>query len=382
MTIAIVGVGESDIAHRSGRTEGALVREAIDRALADAGVASSAVDGFVIEGLGTGHRTPVDGVAASLCLESHPFSAQVSIAGAGIVAAPQVARLAIESGLASVVVVYFGLALSSTRGGPYAVHAEDPRKAAFELPFGFYGQAVYFAAVAQRYAHEYGLEPEQLGAVAGAARQYAALTPGALRPEPLPLSAYLESPMVAEPLRKADCCLANDAAVAYVMTSVERARDLAKPPVVVAGVGLSSKPLTQAQYFTQGRDFLTTAATKSGPLAMAEAGISPADVDIAELYDCFTITTILQLEDLGLAPRGGGAAFVLEQGIGPGGQLPVNTHGGLLAHSYTIAGNHVVEAVRQLRNERGAGQVDGAEVALVTGLGIPDHASLVLTVDR
>jgi acetyl-CoA acetyltransferase len=255
-------------------------------------------------------------------------------------------------------------------------------KAAFELPFGFYGQAVYFAAMARRYAHEHGLEADQLAAVAGAAREHAARTPGALRPQSLSLTAYLESPMVAEPLRKADCCLANDAAVAYVMTSVERARDLAKPPVIVGGVGLSSKPLTQAQYFTQSPDYLTTAATQSGPQAMAEAGIVPSDVDVAELYDCFTITTIVQLEDQGFAPRGGGATFARDNGIGPGGQLPVNTHGGLLAHSYTIAGNHVVEAVRQLRHERGDGQVPEAEIALVTGLGIPDHASLVLTVDR
>jgi acetyl-CoA acetyltransferase len=362
--------------------EGALVRQAIDRALADAGLPASAIDGFVIEGMRTARSLPVDGVAASLCLEGPLFSAQTAIAGAGLVGAPQLARLAIESGLASTVLVYFGLRLSSVPGGPSAVHAEDPMKAAFELPFGWYGQAVYFGAIAQRYAHEYGLAPEQLAAVAGAARSFAARTPGALRPDPLTLDDYLRSAQVAEPLRKVDCCLSNDAAVAYLMTSAERARDLARAPVLVAGVALASAPVTQAQYFTQNPRYLGTPARESGRAAMAAAGITPADVDLAELYDCFTITTILQLEDLGFAGRGEGACFVLEKGIGPDGALPVNTHGGLLAHSYTLAGNHVVEAVRQLRGERGDGQIANAEVALVTGLGIPDHASLVLTVDR
>jgi acetyl-CoA acetyltransferase len=382
VTIAIVGVGESDISRRSAAPEGVLVRQAIDRALADAGLSASSIDGLVIEGMGTGSRVPLDGVARSLCMSERPFSAQVSIAGAGLVGAPQMARLAIESGLASVVLVYFGLHLSSTAGGPYAVHAEDPMKAAFELPFGWYGQAVYFAAIAQRYRYEFGLEPAQLATVAQAAREHASRTPGALRPEPLPFEKYLDSALVADPLRKVDCCLSNDCAVAYVMTSLERARDLAHRPAVVAGVAIASAPVSQAQYFTQTPNYLSTPASRSGPLALAEAGVTPADVDAAELYDCFTITTILQLEDLGFAERGEGAAYVEDLGIGPGSPMPVNTHGGLLAHSYTLAGNHVVEAVRQLRGERGDGQVPNAEVVLVTGLGIPDHASLVLTVDR
>jgi len=382
VSVAVVGVGESDISRAAGKPLGALVRQAIDRALDDAGLSAAQVDGLVIEGMGTARHTPTDEVAASLRLASRPFSAQVSIAGAGLVGAPEIARAAIESGLASVVLVYFGIQLSATKGGAYAVHAEDPMKAAFELPFGFYGQAVYFAAVAQRYAFEHGLRPEQLAAVAGAARQHAARTPGALRQQLLPLEDYLASPLVADPLRKVDCCLSNDAAVAYIITSAERARDLAKAPVLVGGVAISSAPVTSAQYFTQNPRYVGTPARESSRIALGQAGVTPADVDIAELYDCFTITTILQLEDIGFAGPGEGADFVLDQGIGPGGALPVNTHGGLLAHSYTLAGNHVAEAVRQLRGERGDAQVQGAEVALVTGLGIPDHASLVLTVDR
>jgi acetyl-CoA acetyltransferase len=382
VTVAIVGVGESEQSRRSGQSPSWLSRIAVDRALCDAGLDYADVDGFVIEGLTTPRETPIDEMARSLCLPSRPFSAQGSIAGAGIVGAPQLASMAIESGLASVVVTYFGITLDAVAGSAYAVHAEDPWKAAFEMPAGFYGQPAYFGAIAQRYDYEYGLAPEHLHAVASAARAHAARTPGALRPGPLTLDDYRASPMVAEPLRKADCCLTNDGAIAYVMTSLERARDLRKPPVVVGGVEISSASVSMSEYFTQSPNYLSTPASLSGPRAMAQAGVTPSTVDVAELYDCFTITTIMQLEDLGFAERGSGGHFAIEAGIGPGGQLPVNTHGGLLAHSYMLAGNHVIEAVRQLRGERGDGQVNGAEVALVTGLGIPDHASLVLVVDR
>ncbi|SNW16994.1 lipid-transfer protein [Mycolicibacterium thermoresistibile] len=382
MPVAIVGVGESDHVHKSGHSAAALARTAVDRALADAGLSPGDVDGFVIEGMSTAHTVPVDAMAQSLGLRHRPFSCQSSIAGAGLVGAPLIAQLAIESGLAEVVVTYFGLTLDPARGGAYAVHAEDPWKAAVEMPAGWFGQPVYFAAMAQRYAHEYGLPPEALAEVAGAARSHAARTPGALLPEPLDVTGYLASPMIATPLRKADCCLTNDGAIAFVMTTPERARDLTEKPVLVAGVGIAGAATTQTEYFTQRHDFLSLSTDSAARQALGMAGLSMHDVDIAELYDCFTITTIIQLEDLGVAPRGEGAAYVLDVGIGPRAPLPVNTHGGLLAHSYLLAGNHLIEAVRQLRGERGEGQVPDAEVALVTGLGIPDMACAVLTSDR
>jgi acetyl-CoA acetyltransferase len=213
-------------------------------------------------------------------------------------------------------------------------------------------------------------------------RDFARRTPNALRKDPLSIDAYLAQPMLAEPLRKADCCLANDGAVAYVLTRIDRARDLAKPAVRIAGVGLGAKPVTQAQYFSQSSDLVSTAASISGPLALADAGLSIDDVDIAEIYHCFTISLLLQIEDLGFAPKGGGGAYITSGATGPGGSCPVNTHGGLLAQSYAVGANHVVEAVRQLRGERGEGQIADAEVALVAGLGFPEHATLILTQDR
>ena len=383
MTIAIVGVGETDPQWRDPRPVPALAVEASRLALADAGLSPADVDGFVIEAFSVAERAPADEVAHLLGVQNRAFSAQLGIAGSGTVAAPMLAELAIEAGLADVVVSYYAINLSIRGpGGAYAVHAADAAKAAFEMPFGYYGQPVYFAAQAARYAHEYGLTSDQLGSVAVAARQFAELTPNALRREPLTLDQYLEDAVVADPLRKLDCCLVNDGGVAFVMTSLDRARHLRRPPVVVAGAAFASKPVTQAQYFSQSANLLTTAGTISGPLAFKRAGLSPGDVDVAEIYDCSTISMLLQLEDVGFAAKGEGAAFAASGAIAAGGSLPVNTHGGLLSQSYTVGANHIVEAVRQLRGERADAQVPGAEVALVAGLGAPEHSTLLLTVDR
>jgi acetyl-CoA acetyltransferase len=383
VTIAIVGVGETDYSWKDARSPGALAVDAVRRALDDAGLTGADVDGIVTESYTLATKAPPDFVAAHIGMTDRPFTAQAGIAGSGTVGAPALARLAIDAGEASVIVSYYAINLSGRgAGGAYAIHAGDRAKAAFEMPMGYYGQAVYFAAAAARYRHLHGLEPEELGAVAVAARAHAQLTPNALRREALTIDGYLDSPMVADPLRKLDCCLVNDGGVAFVMTSVERARDLRHAPVVVAGVGFGSKPVAQSGYFSQSADLLTTAATRSGPRAFRQAGLDPADVDVAEIYDCFTISVILQLEDLGFAAKGAGAEFVASGATGPGGELPVNTHGGLLSQSYLVGGNHVVEAVRQLRGERGQAQVPGAEVALVAGLGAPEHATLLLTSDR
>ena len=383
MTIAIVGVGETDSSFTDPRPVPALALDACRRALADAGLTGADVDGFTTEAVTMGQRAPVDEIAVRLGVRDRVFTASTGIAGAGIVAAVQLAELAIDAGLADVVVSYFAISQSTRgKGGTYAFHAGDPAKASFEMPFGYYGQPVYFAATATRYAHEYGMRPEELGAIAVSTRQHAQRTPNALKREPLTIDDYLAKPMLTDPFRALDCCLVNDAGVAIVMTSLERARSLRRAPVRVAGVGVASKPVTQSQYFSQSADLLTTAGTLSGPRAYAQAGLGPADVDVAELYDCFTISVVLQLEDLGLAPRGQGAAFAATGALGPGGSLPTNTHGGLLSQSYAVGGNHIVEAVRQLRHERGDAQVEGAEVALVAGLGAPEHATMLLTVDR
>ena len=381
MTAAVVGVGETEPSRLDPRSVEELATDAARLALADAGLTVDDVDGIVTESLTFGQYAPPDDVAHRLGMLQRPFSATVGIAGAGTVGALMLARMAIEAGLASVILSYYAINLSRRRGDVYGFHAEEAAKAAFEMPMGFYGQPVYFAVQAQRYAAEYGLTAEHLGAIAVSARRHAAHTPNALVRDPLTIEQYLTSPFVATPLRKSDCCLVNDCGVAFVVTSAERARDLSTRPIVVAGVGFASKPMTQAQYFSQD-DILRTAAVESGRDAYRRAGVNPTAIDVAEVYDCSTISMLLQLEDLDLAPRGSGATMAADGVFDPGGRLPLNTHGGLLCQSYSVGAGHVVEAVRQLRGDRGGGQVDGAEVALVCGLGAPEHATAILTVDR
>jgi acetyl-CoA acetyltransferase len=380
--IAIVGVGGTPPVRRSPRGIRELVVEACLAAIADAGLQPSDIDGLVTDVSYMPLRVPADEVALALGLPVTRFSAHGLVGGAGVVGAPELARLAIASGRARHVLSYYGADFGSAESGPYAFPVALDAKAALEMPFGWYGQPLYFAAMAQRYRHLYGLTPEEQAQVPIAARAHAARTPGALRAGPFGLADYLAAPMIAEPFRSPDCSVISDGAAAFVMTTVERARDLRKPPIVVAGIGTASSPFTQADYFTQHSPYPATPAAISAPRAFAEAGLGPADIDIVEPYDCFTITTLLQLEECGFCGRGEAGNFVADGRTGPGGSLPVNTHGGLLAHSYLIGAEHVTEAVRQLRGERGAGQVHGAEVALVTGLGVPDHATLILTTDR
>jgi acetyl-CoA acetyltransferase len=381
VSIAIVGVGETEPSRRDPRSLPELAADACRIALVDAGLRGHDVDGIATESATFGKYVPPDELAHRIGMRKRPFSAEIGVAGAGTIGALLLAELAVESGVADVVISYYAINLSRQAGGVYGYHAEEPAKAAFEMPMGFYGQPVYFAAQAQRYRHQYGLQDEELGAIAVSARLHAARTANALVRDPLTIDEYLANAVVAEPLRKLDCCLVNDAGVAFVMTNLERARDLRRRPVVVAGTGFASKPLTQAQYFTQG-DILETPAVSSGKQAFARAGLGPDSVDVAEIYDCSTISMLLQLEDLGLAPRGQGAAEARAGAYDPGGRLPLNTHGGLLSQSYSVGAGHVVEAVRQLRGERDGAQVPGAEVAVVCGLGAPEHATTVLTVDR
>ena len=183
-------------------------------------------------------------------------------------------------------------------------------------------------------------------------------------------------------MRRLDCCLINDCAAAFVVTSLERARDLRQPAIVVAGTGFGTKPVTEAGYFTQNPQYLEMASVESGRRAFAAAKLTPADVDIAEIYDCFTCRSSCSSKTSASPRRARAPSSSASGAIGPNGSLPTNTHGGLLSQSYTVGAGHVVEAVRQLRGERGDGQIDGAEVAVVTGLGAMDHATAILTKDR
>ncbi|HKP77943.1 MAG TPA: thiolase family protein [Phenylobacterium sp.] len=373
--VAIVGVGETEYVRATERPLMALVVEACRTAVEDAGLTLAEIDGLV-----GASRLPMDEVAAALGLEETPFTAQCDVvAGAATAGSSLIlAQLAIEAGLATAVLVPYGIKCSHP-GGPYAFHAADPLKADLEMPVGYFGQPIYFAAMAQRYRHEHGLTEEELSAVPRAARAWAQLNPRAQKREPLDFAAYQRSPMIATPLRAADCCLMTDGACAYVVTSVARARDLRRTPAVISGVAVGANPLPQSMILSQNADVLAFPAAESSRKAYAMAGIEAKDVDVAQVYDCFSISTIAQAEMMGFCEPGEGGRFFNAGHTAPGGRMPINTSGGHLSGGYVPGANLVVEAVRQLRGERDAAQVPGVEVSIAGGLGGNAHGVAVFT---
>ena len=380
--IAIVGIGATCPVRRSGKGLRALVVEAIEAALADAGLDSGAINGVISDGLVMPTTVPRDWVAAQFGFQ-RGYDGGMSFGGAGTAAAPIQAQLAISSGLATTVVYYFGVDWGTRVSGPYGFHDLYAAKMAFEKPYGFTGQPQYFALWARQYMHEYGMTERDLALIAVEQRRSALLNPLSQMTRPLTYDDYFASRVVSDPLRVADCCLITDGACAFVMTSLERARDLAKPPVRVLGSGFGSEPITGDDAFTQpGGMMRIPGARIATDRALRQADITLDDVDFAEVYDCFTISCLLQIEDIGFCKRGEGAAFLRERGIGIDGRLPLNTHGGLLSHSYLLGVEHVVEAVRQLRREAGSGQVKDAEIGLVGGLSNPDYGVMILGRDH
>lgn len=376
--IAIVGVGQTNPVRRSDKNIRTLVGEAVQLALDDAGIAPTEVDAIISDGVIMPGSVPREYIAAQFGI-TRRFDGGMSYGGAGSASAPMLARMAIEAGHADVVVYYFGVDWGSRETGPYGFHNMYPAKMTFEKPVGFNGQPSYFALWAHRYMHEYGMTEADLAAIATAQRASAQLNGRAQLQKPLSVEDYYASRMISDPLRVADCCLITDGAVAFVMTRMDRARDCRKPPIRVLGCGFASESITGDDVFTQKDKQLTMpGARQACDRALRDAGIGLEAVSFAEIYDCFTISCLMQIEDLGFCEKGEAGAFVREQGIGIDGKLPVNTHGGLLAHSYLLGAEHVVEAVRQLRGEAGAAQVKNAEVGLVTGLSVPDYGVLLL----
>jgi acetyl-CoA acetyltransferase len=413
--VALVGVGEADASGASGRTAVEIGAQAVERALADAGIAPEEVDG-ILYGSGIGPQFDEHAFRAHFGTRRELFVSHEGGAMTWAATAPAVAARALRAGRARVLVNVFSVDWASRRGqmtgGPGAFHAAERFKANLELPFGWFPQPVYFATIARRHMFEYGTTPAQLGAIAVAARRHANRHPGAvLRDKPLTLEQYLARPMLVDPLRVEDCCLISDGGAAYVMTSPERARDCPRPPVHVLGVGEGRSDT--GTFWSQQPAFTSTPQVFSAPAAFTMAGIAPADVDVLALYDPFTIVALMQIEDMGFCKKGEGGAFA-ERGClhfdsrAPdalpsrrsgglpsrrsgglpsrrsgglpsrrSGGLPLNTHGGLLSHAYVLGIAHVVELVRQLRGEA-ASPVPGARVAVYGGYTGATASTLVL----
>jgi len=276
---------------------------------------------------------------------------------------------AIRSGQCSAVLICYGSAQRSAAFGRREIVAArrflDPQP--YEHPYEPMLPVSAYALAASRHMHEFGTTREQLADVAVAARAWAGLNPEAFMREPLTRAEVLGARMVSDPLGVRDCCLVTDGAGACVLVSAERARDLPKKPVYVLG----NATAVWNRQISSMADLTVTAARQSGREAFAMAGLAPADMDVVQLYDAFTINTLLFLEDLGFCPKGEGGRFVADGAIAPGGQLPVNTNGGGLScvHPGMYGIFALIEAVRQLRGECGERQVKNAQTALAHGNG-------------
>lgn len=274
------------------------------------------------------------------------------------------AALALEAGLCDAVLIAYGSNQRSAAGGLVSSGAAP---FPYEQTYKPRNPPSSYALAAARHMHEYGTTREHLAEVAVAARKWAQLNPDAFVRDPLSIEDVLKARMVSDPLTVRDCCLVTDGAAAVVMTRADRARDLPQPPAYLLGAASA----TWFKNISSSEDLTVTAAAECGPRAFAQAGVSPADIDVVEVYDAFTINTILFLEDLGFCPKGEGGRFVAGGGIAPGGRLAVNTNGGGLScvHPGMYGLFTMVEAVTQLRGTAGARQVAGAKLALAHGNG-------------
>jgi acetyl-CoA acetyltransferase len=378
---AIAGIGETRLGRIAGRTALQLQAEAARAAIADAGLRFEDIDGVVALPMRTQpSMMPAAAIAHYLgIVPSH--LATLDLAGASGVAMVQEAAQALQAGACRHVLCVSGQNMLSHRSRDDAIRQMAEAGAAhpqFEVPYGPLIPSLY-ALVAQRHMHEFGTTRAQMAEVAVAMRAHAALNPGAHKREAITVEDVLAAPPVSSPFGVLDCSLVSDGACAAVVTMSDRARDLPRPAVDLLGFGQG----LSHTHVGEARSLVETGAVRSGAQAFRASGLRPSDIDVAMLYDCFTITVLVELEDLGFCPKGEVGRFVEGGRIRLGGELPVNTHGGLLSGGHPgLPGGffHVTEAVRQLRGEAGARQVPGARIALVHGNGgiIGMHATMTM----
>jgi acetyl-CoA acetyltransferase len=378
--VAIVGAADTDVGVVPGFSPTELSVEAALRALDDAGLSKDQVDGLVAcTSMAEPHMYPAEVLAEHLQIFPK-YCVSSTAGGATTFTSVFQAACAIASGVCETVLVCLADCLRSglTREQAMRVQSSTGHRQ-FEIPYGPTVPA-YYALIARAHMDAYGTTPEQLAAVAVNARRHAARNPAAQMRDPIDIEDVLGSRLIADPLHLLDCSLVSDGGAAVVLTSAERAEDFPQRPVYLLGAGENHSH----EYISQAHSLTTSAAVESGRRAFDMAGLKPADVDVAEIYDCFTPVVLIQLEDLGFCAKGEAGAFVASGATALDGTLPMNTHGGLLSHCHP--GNpgamfHLTEAVAQLRHTAGERQVKGAEVALVHAQGgvMSSHATLILS---
>jgi acetyl-CoA acetyltransferase len=368
--VCVVGVGLADGPKTPDMNGLMLEAQAFVRAVGDAGIDKSEVDGIASAGYGGMHEVML---AEYLGIQPH-WLESTSCGGSSFEFHALHAYRAIQAGdVDTVAIVYGNNQLSASgrtlgtgggrgRGGAMAM----PHPMAYEFPTGLTLVGAY-AMAAQRHMYEYGTTPEQLASIAVQMREHAQRNPNAMYRDPITVDDVLSSKLVADPLHKLDCCVISDGGCAIILTTEARARELPHRPVYVRGAAAG-----MTHHSIQGMPDLTRASGAfTGPKAFKEAGISPSDVDTFQMYDSFTYTVLVCLEDLGFAPKGEGGPFVADGNLRLGGALPTNTDGGGLSNTHPgMRGLFLLcEATRQLRGEAGDSQVEGAEIAVAHGSG-------------
>ena len=378
---AIVGIGETGYMRGTDQSILQMILAASMTAIKDAGLKPSDVDavipppGFVAW----------DEIAAHLGIPDVRYTSCPQMGGASPTAGLTTAAMAITMGVADVVLLTIGWnGYSALRPRPDARPNRRRFSAAFfdvvknyYAPYGLRSAPWWYSLYLQRYVKEYNVPPEAAGAVAVACRAHAQLNDKAMmRGKPLTMEDYLASPYITEPLRKLDCCVETDCAAAVVVTSAERAKDLPHVPVTILG-GAEGHPNRPDELINR-KDVLDLGLHLAAPRAFKMAGVTPADMDFLQVYDCFTYVVLLELEALGYAKRGEAADFVKDGNIQLGGKFPLNTHGGLMSQGHCWGMNHIVEATRQLRHDAGPAQVKDCELGLVTGYGDLGDGSIAI----
>jgi len=372
----IVGIGETAVGKRPDATTNSLHLEAIKACLDDAAIKNSQVDGLLTnQPLNDSHRSYAVKLAHMAGIDPL-FATDLALGGATPIAMVQLAVMAIDVGMATTIVCVHARKRSTADPTPgHPIRRGDEH---WEEPWGHFAAAGGHAFAASRHMYEFGTKSEDLAEIAISTRKHASLNKNATMRKPITLEDHQNSRMIVAPLRLLDCSLESDGGGAVLVTSAERARDFPKKPVAILGMGQHHPHFSLLDAPT----LTTLGGKKSSEMAYKMSGLGPKDMNFAQIYDCFTITSLITLEDYGFCKKGEGKDFVKNGRITIGGQLPLNTHGGLLSQAHLEGQLHITEAVKQLRGnavepER---QVANAQVGIVSGHGgsLAMHATLIL----